>query len=757
MKLINRNNTKESVSRAELYESFADNATEGFLVFDSKLFLIGMNEIAIEILGTEHTAKIGSDIKDLLPNMYRSNRFELLHDVIRTNQPVRWRDHATRGDNIVAFEVAAFKLNSGLGMVVFDIDKRFDKITTLNSSDESSTAIQAVIHEPFLILDMRNRVLSANNAFYGHFYLKAQDVIEESIYDLNKTQWNIPALHELLEYKISSTGSAKNYEIKAYFTGLGERTLKLNAKQFLLQAENIVVTFLAVKDVTEVAKQRASLKKQIELFSKVPDAVIITDTRGTIIEMNNHAIELYGWSLEELIDKPIKSILPLEARRDHDAIIGNVLAGEELVGYEMIHWSKTGDQIPVVMHSAPLRDQNDLIYGTVSFMQLLPSITLAEKALKRSQEVLLRSNDPVIIVDLTGTVTMINAKAEQAYGWSNEKITGKPGSTFIVKDDQTAYEAALTDCLGDGLAQSLSIRSTTRQSIIREVELSFHLLTNVREEPAGVAIMEHEKSRNEQSSRVYSHLLNSYLKLPDAVILENMSGEIVDFNTAAATLYGWEKSALIGKLALSLVPEDQQAQANELLEKCKAGEVVQNVESRRWSKSGKHFRTQITMFQIMDSEEIPSRVVTISRQIASSHEGTGTNKLFETEMLFQESIDPIIIEDLTGKVIQINQAAEALFGWERADLQGKPIKVVIPAGNHKQHDKIILLCHNKILIQKVESECWSKEGKVFPVLVSLILLRDADGEPIAIANTFQDNTAFKKLQHLKQKLEAQQG
>ncbi|MFH1329001.1 MAG: PAS domain S-box protein [Candidatus Bathyarchaeota archaeon] len=44
--------------------------------------------------------------------------------------------------------------------------------------------------------------------------------------------------------------------------------------------------------------------------------------------------------------------------------------------------------------------------------------------------------------------------------------------------------------------------------------------------------------------------------------------------------------------------------------------------------------------------------------------------------LFTDSTDPIVFEDLSGKIIDLNPEAERFYGWTRQELLGKPAKIL---------------------------------------------------------------------------------
>ena len=59
--------------------------------------------------------------------------------------------------------------------------------------------IVAMVREPLGVLDADLRVLSANRSFYRTFRLTPEQTERQRLYDLDNQQWDIPALHELLE------------------------------------------------------------------------------------------------------------------------------------------------------------------------------------------------------------------------------------------------------------------------------------------------------------------------------------------------------------------------------------------------------------------------------------------------------------------------------------------------------------------------------------------------------------------------------
>ena len=130
-------------------------------------------------------------------------------------------------------------------------------------------------------------------------------------------------------------------------------------------------------------------------------------------------------------------------------------------------------------------------------------------------------------------------------------------------------------------------------------------------------------------------------------------------------------------------------------------------------------------------------------------------KLLQMSKVFMESIDPIFVRDLEGNVIDLNKAAEETYGWRRDELIGKPIKTVVSPIRHEVVDKWNERCKLGEKVENVESLHRKKSGEVIPVLMSLSLLTDPQGEPVGIASIIKNLSDLKRTEEmLRSKTEA---
>lgn len=123
-------------------------------------------------------------------------------------------------------------------------------------------------------------------------------------------------------------------------------------------------------------------------------------------------------------------------------------------------------------------------------------------------------------------------------------------------------------------------------------------------------------------------------------------------------------------------------------------------------------------------------------------------KLLQMSKVFMESIDPIFIRDLEGRIVDVNKAAEETYGWSREQLIGKAIKTVVPPERHERMDELHERCKRGEKIENVEALYRKKSGEVVPILLSLSLLTDNKGELVGIASITKNLSDLKRTEEM---------
>ncbi len=106
------------------------------------------------------------------------------------------------------------------------------------------------------------------------------------------------------------------------------------------------------------------------------DAIASKDLNG--ITSWNAAERMFGYRAEEIIGKPVTTIIPPELHKDEDMILGKIRLGERIQHFETVRVTKDGKRIDVSLTVSPVKDTNGHIVGAAKSCVTL----LSKSALK---------------------------------------------------------------------------------------------------------------------------------------------------------------------------------------------------------------------------------------------------------------------------------------------------------------------------------------------------------------------------------------
>lgn len=140
------------------------------------------------------------------------------------------------------------------------------------------TYIHTVIntaHEPFLILDAKLCVLSANDTFYKFFGVTKSETEKRLVYELGDGQWDIASLRKLLEEILPKNTYFTQYEVDNTFPGIGRKILLLNARRIFTSHNDKPIILLAMEDITK----RTELEENLREYAARLNAAVSSRTQ----------------------------------------------------------------------------------------------------------------------------------------------------------------------------------------------------------------------------------------------------------------------------------------------------------------------------------------------------------------------------------------------------------------------------------------------------------------------------------------------
>ncbi|HVB88328.1 MAG TPA: PAS domain S-box protein [Candidatus Dormibacteraeota bacterium] len=303
------------------------------------------------------------------------------------------------------------------------------------------------------------------------------------------------------------------------------------------------------------------------LFRFSPDAVIVSNREGHILDANSQTQQLFGYTHADLINQPIEMLIPERFRRGHPAHRSSYVADPHTrtmgANLELYGLRKDRTEFPVDIMLSSVETPN----GTV-VLSVIRDISVrrrAEEALREAEHRLRMHVEGVrdyaiFMLDPDGRISSWNAGAERLKGYRSEEILGRHFSQFYPPEDigSGKHDRALKAAATEGRFQEEGWR-------VRKDGSRFWASVTITalRDPSGKLLgfskitrdLTERKSADDALRRSEAQLRAIFEHSPDAIIGVDPQGKILEVNAQVRKFFGYERAELIGKPIEMLVPE----------------------------------------------------------------------------------------------------------------------------------------------------------------------------------------------------------
>ena len=159
----------------------------------------------------------------------------------------------------------------------------------------------------------------------------------------------------------------------------------------------------------------------------------------------------------------------------------------------------------------------------------------------------------------------------------------------------------------------------------------------------------------------------------DAVISAKLDGIIIDWNPAAARLYGYSAAEAIGQPLEILVPPERAGEIDELLRRVRRSENVPDIETVRRTKSGRLIDVSVRISPVLDEAGRITGTSTVARDISARKAAEAERAATHQNMreVLERITDGFYALDRDWRFTYINPMAEQILGRTREELLGR--------------------------------------------------------------------------------------
>jgi PAS domain S-box-containing protein len=170
----------------------------------------------------------------------------------------------------------------------------------------------------------------------------------------------------------------------------------------------------------ERLRAEESTRRLAAIVETSDDAIISKNLNGVIQTWNRGAANIFGYTAEEVVGKPITILMPPERHDEEPGILARLRCGERIDHYQTVRRRKDGGLIDVSLTVSPIRDNAGRIVAASKIARDITEQKRAEAALRdserRLQDLLAAIPAAIYTTDATGKITYYNEAAVEFSG-----------------------------------------------------------------------------------------------------------------------------------------------------------------------------------------------------------------------------------------------------------------------------------------------------------------------------------------------------
>jgi len=566
----------------------------------------------------------GLNVFDFLPPEAGTARMTMLQEAVLTSRPITFDDDDH--GKLIRSTIYPYKSSEGNVDRFLIIEQDITGIGRLLKKEQLfSQQIIESIPGTFYLLDANGKFVAWNDRVRDKsFGVSEEEMPETFILDIIHPEDRDRARKVMGD--ILNNNAEVTEEFRVVLQGSSDiRWRLMNAKRIMIDGSPYIIG--TGIDITKQKLAEEALQKSEERFrtlfhsQSAIQALLDPDT-GKVLDVNQKAVEWYGWTAEELKQMYTRDINTLSQEEIINSL-QTVDAGQhnKFMGR---HRRADGSVRDVEIY----RNRIDLD-GKAVIHVITHDITerkLNENALKRSEErfrVMFEKHSAVMLVidPDTGNIIDANQAAEDYYGWPGEelrKMQIQQINTLTPKEVIEAMQHSRSTA-----KKHFSFRHRRADGSLRDVEvysnpiqidgkvLFYSIIHDITQRLHAEDL---QRKSEKQLEKKYQTLIAAS---PDAIITTDLEGIISSVSDVGLEIFGTNnKSEIIGQPFSTIVYQDNIAIISEIFDITLHEGLIQNREILLKKKNNTVYSAEISAALIQDHNGTPSSYMMIIRNIS---------------------------------------------------------------------------------------------------------------------------------------------
>ncbi|HLM60525.1 MAG TPA: EAL domain-containing protein [Pyrinomonadaceae bacterium] len=337
----------------------------------------------------------------------------------------------------------------------------------LDASEARYRTVTNSASDAIITFDETGQILFVNQSAEKIFGYSSEELVGEDLVKLMPGKVFLRFRARIRRYiSIEKRNIAgKRLEVKAKHKDGQEILIEVSFGEYDAGAERVITA--VGRDITERKRAEEALRKSEEyrnLFKHANDSIIIFDPESEIVlDANDSACKMYGYSREELIGRRLKNMsASIQTFEPHSAGTANSHA---IDSFESIHYQKDGTPVHVLINSSIIEFEGKP--AVLSINRDITSRVLATNALSESEykfrTLIENMSEGLLHLDQNDCIIFTNKRFCEISGYREEELLGQNASALLLDEEGRKITEKANQRRRQGISENYELQLRTAQ------------------------------------------------------------------------------------------------------------------------------------------------------------------------------------------------------------------------------------------------------------------------------------------------------